>query len=134
MLNGTREIDEIFLNDLQNRCQLRDHLCNSILLFRKYFPLLGGSRLIFGKQIYMSDASFLRNDSHLVSCRSKRRQQNLWEVRHQPTLSHPPRHSPPLICTFSVAAGREDGVWRSEDIRQVTREAFHLPKEKENSK
>lgn len=43
-------------------------------------------------------------------------------------------HSPPLICTFSMAAGREDGVWRSEDIRQVTREAFHLPKEKENSK
>jgi hypothetical protein len=33
-----------------------------------------------------------------------------------------------------VAAGREDGVRRSEDVRQVTREAFHLPKKKAKEK
>lgn len=98
------------------------------LLFRKHFPFLGGGRLIFGANLYISYQLTQER-----SCR-KQRQQNLWEVRHQLTLSHPPRHSPSLVCTFRVAAGREDGVWRSEDVRQVTREAFHLPKEKENSK
>lgn len=130
---NTGKIDKIFLNDFQVGCQLWDHLWNVSLHFRKYFPLLGGGRLVFQSRSICQDTSFPRNASHLVSCR-KQPQRNLWEVRHQPTLSHPPRHSPSLVCTFRVAAGREDGVWRSEDVRQVTREAFHLLKEKENSK
>lgn len=41
--------------------------------------------------------------------------------------SHPSCPSPLRSGTFGVAAGREDGVRRSEEVRQVTRKAFHLP-------
>lgn len=106
--------------------QLWDHLCNIILPFRKYVPFLTEDRLILEADLSLSDTSFCQERQSSASYR-KQYQQSLWEVIHQPTFSHPPRHSPSLVCTFRVAAGREDGIRRSEDVRQVTREAFHLP-------
>lgn len=97
--------------------------------FQKILPFFIQDRLILGADLSLKDTSFCQERQSSSSCR-KQRQQNLWEVRHQPTLCHPPRHSPSLVCTFRVAAGREDGVRRSEDVRQVTREAFHLPNKK----
>lgn len=94
---------------------------------------LVADRLILEADLSLLDTSFCQARQSASSYR-RQYQQSLWEVIHQPTFSHPPRHSPSLICTFRVAAGREDGIRRSEDVRQVTREAFHLPKKMKKEK
>lgn len=123
---------QIFLNYFLLSC-ISSETTFAILSCASENTFLGEDRLILEAELSLWDTSFCRARQSSSSYR-RQYQQSLWEVRHQPTFSHPPRCSPSLVCTFCVAAGREDGIRRSEDVRQVTREAFHLPKKKEKEK